>query len=60
MGMNPGALNQLTTGRPTSYAPLLSHTALVQLRLKMPGSINDGNFTDQFIAEEIKLSDYQR
>jgi len=51
--MNPGALNQLTTGRPTSYAPLLSHTALVQLRLKMPGSINDDNFTDQFIAEEI-------
>ncbi len=51
--MNPGALNGLTTGRLTSYAPLLSHTALVQLRLKMPGSIKDGKPTKQFIAREM-------
>ena len=51
--MNPGALNQLTTCRPTSYAPLLSHTALVQLRLKMPGSIRNGKLTEQFVDREI-------
>lgn len=51
--MNPGALNQLTTGRLGSYAPLLSHTALVQLRLKMPGSIEDGKLTEKFVANEI-------
>ena len=51
--MNPGALNQLTTGRLTSYAPLLSHTALVQLRMKMPGSIQDGKLLKEFIAKEI-------
>lgn len=51
--MNPGALNQLTTGRLTSYAPLLSHPALVQLRLKMPGSIRDGKLTPEFIDKEI-------
>lgn len=50
--MNPGALNQLTTGR-LSYAPLLSHPALVQLRLKMPGSIKDGKLVEEFIAKEI-------
>lgn len=51
--MNPGALNQLTTGGLTSYAPLLSHTALVQLRLKMPGSIKNEKLTEQFVAKEI-------
>ncbi len=52
--MNPGALNQLTTGRQSSYAPLLSHPALVQLRLKMPGSIKDGKLVERFIAKEIE------
>ncbi len=51
--MNPGALNQLTTGSQTSFAPLLSHTALVQLRLKMPGSIKDGKPTEHFISNEV-------
>jgi hypothetical protein len=51
--MNPGALNGLTTGRPASYAPLLSRTAFVQLRLKMPGSIKDGKLTEQFVAREM-------
>jgi|GEM_PF-3419913 len=59
--MNPGVLNSLTTGRPTSFAPLLSHTALVQLRLKMPGSIKGEKFTEQFIAEEINsLTSYDK
>ena len=51
--MNPGALNQLSTGRPDSYAPLLNHTALVQLRLKMPGSIENGGLSKHFVSEEI-------
>lgn len=51
--MNPGALNHLTTDGSTSHAPLLSHPALVQLRLKMPGSIKDGELIKEFIAEEI-------
>jgi hypothetical protein len=52
--MNPGALNRLSTGKQTSYAPLLSHVALVQLRLKIPGSVKAGRLTKQFIIEEIE------
>lgn len=51
--MKPGALNQLSKVG-TSYGPLLSHVALVQLRLKMPGSIDEnGQFIKQFINREI-------
>ncbi len=61
--MNPGALNQLTTGRPVaSYAPLLSSPALVQLRMKMPGSVQgDGKLTEEFITTEVaSLSSYDK
>jgi hypothetical protein len=52
--MNPGALNQLTTGKSSSYAPLLSKTAPVQLRMKMPGYIQNGKLIEQFINREIE------
>lgn len=39
--MNPGALNRRTTNNESSWGPLLSKVALVQLRMKIPGYIED-------------------
>lgn len=59
--MNPGALNSLTTGQLSSYVPLESQVALVQLRLKMPGYIKNGKLIKQFITKEIdSLPSYDR
>lgn len=53
--MNPGALNRRTKDptSPPSYGPFLSHIALVQLRLKIPGSCKDGKFINNFIIQEL-------
>jgi len=51
--MNPGAINSLTKARMGSYAPLLSTTPFVQARMKMPGSIRDGELLKGFTDKEL-------
>jgi len=53
--MNPGALNWRTKDptTPLSFGPFLSHIALVQLRLKIPGSFKEGEFTKNFVNQKI-------
>lgn len=50
--MNPGALNRLTRDK-ISYAPLVSTVPLVQVRLKLPGSVGDKNAFEVFMKKEV-------
>lgn len=54
--MNPGAINQLTTGR-ASYAPLVSDVPFVQARMRMVGYIKDGKLIPEFKTRESAFAE---
>lgn len=54
--MNPGAINQLTTGR-LSYAPMVSDVPFVRARMRMVGYIKDGKLIPQFKTKESDFAE---
>lgn len=54
--MNPGAINQLTTRRP-SYSPLMSHVPFVRARMRMVGYIKEGKLIPEFKTKESDFAE---